>query len=183
MALASTRVPPLTPTYLVLSERESAHLPRPLPPLFQHSFWPPVDILGSVGPSAAACSYFLNLGKATGLPILVFMPAGTGATALEERTDAETIEVRWRCPVRIYTRVTHICLVWLLKRPWMWGAEHPCTTEAWGARAVHWLCTGCALVEHGLCATTIRLTVHQAFKLAPAPAYVCLAAVGSSYRS
>jgi hypothetical protein len=62
----------------------------------QHSFWPPVDILGCVGPSAGACSYFLNLGKPTGLPILVFMPAGVGATALEDRSDADTVEVRAR---------------------------------------------------------------------------------------
>ena len=65
--------------------------------ILQHSFWPPVDILGCVGPSAGACSYFLNLGKPTGLPILVFMPAGVGATALEDRSDADTVEVRGRC--------------------------------------------------------------------------------------
>jgi hypothetical protein len=146
-----------------------------------------VDILGSVGPSAAACSYFLNLGKATGLPILVFMPAGTGATALEDRTDAETIEVRWRCPVRIYTRVTHICTALFglaSQAPMDVGCRAPLYDRGVGCKGCkHWLCTGWALVAHGLCATTIRLTVHQAFKLAPAPAYVCLAAVGCSYRS
>ena len=50
-----------------------------------------MDILGCVGPSAGHCSYFLNAGKPTGLPILVHMPAGVGATALEQLSDADSI--------------------------------------------------------------------------------------------
>lgn len=59
---------------------------------FEESFWPPVDILGCVGPSAGQCSYFLNIGKPTGLPMLVYMPAGVGASALEEKSDADTVD-------------------------------------------------------------------------------------------
>ncbi|KAJ8527890.1 hypothetical protein K7X08_015341 [Anisodus acutangulus] len=43
---------------------------------FQEVFWPNVEFLGVVAESSYECSYFLNLHKATGHPVLVYMPAG-----------------------------------------------------------------------------------------------------------
>jgi polyamine oxidase len=43
---------------------------------FESVFWPNVEFLGVVAPTSYGCSYFLNLHKATGHPVLVYMPAG-----------------------------------------------------------------------------------------------------------
>jgi polyamine oxidase len=43
---------------------------------FETVFWPNVEFLGVVAPTSYDCSYFLNLHKATGHPVLVYMPAG-----------------------------------------------------------------------------------------------------------
>ncbi|KAK1322470.1 putative polyamine oxidase 4 [Acorus calamus] len=57
--------------------------------LFDQVFWPNVELLGIVAPTSYACGYFLNLHKATGNPILVYMAAGTFANDLEELSDRE----------------------------------------------------------------------------------------------
>ena len=44
---------------------------------FEKVCWPNVEFLGVVAPTSYGCSYFLNLHKATGHPVLVYMPAGT----------------------------------------------------------------------------------------------------------
>ncbi|KAG0467809.1 hypothetical protein HPP92_017137 [Vanilla planifolia] len=55
--------------------------------LFDSVFWPNVEFIGVVSSSSNGCSYFLNLHKATGHPVLVYMPAGKLAQALEKMTD------------------------------------------------------------------------------------------------
>ncbi|KAK8954593.1 putative polyamine oxidase 2 [Platanthera zijinensis] len=54
---------------------------------FDRVFWPNVEFLGVVSSSTYSCSYFLNLHKATGHPVLVYMPAGQLAHDLEKLTD------------------------------------------------------------------------------------------------
>ncbi|XP_049346850.1 polyamine oxidase 2-like isoform X1 [Solanum verrucosum] len=54
---------------------------------FQDVFWPNVEFLGVVAESSYECSYFLNLHKATGHPVLVYMPAGQLARDIGELSD------------------------------------------------------------------------------------------------
>lgn len=54
---------------------------------FNEVFWPNVEFLGVVAPSSYECSYFLNLHKATGHPVLVYMPAGRLAIDIEKMSD------------------------------------------------------------------------------------------------
>ncbi|KAJ4844701.1 putative polyamine oxidase 4 [Turnera subulata] len=54
---------------------------------FDNVFWPDVELLGIVAPSSYACGYFLNLHKATGHPVLVYMAAGRFAYDLEKESD------------------------------------------------------------------------------------------------
>ncbi|XP_023766916.1 probable polyamine oxidase 4 [Lactuca sativa] len=51
---------------------------------FDHVFWPNVELLGIVAPTSYSCQYFLNLHKATGNPVLVYMAAGRFAYDLEK---------------------------------------------------------------------------------------------------
>lgn len=55
--------------------------------LFDTVFWPNVELLGIVAPTSYACGYFLNLHKATGHPVLVYMAAGRFAYDLEKLSD------------------------------------------------------------------------------------------------
>ncbi|KAM7523912.1 hypothetical protein LguiA_013814 [Lonicera macranthoides] len=54
---------------------------------FDNAFWPNVELLGTVAPTSYACGYFLNLHKATGYPVLVYMAAGRFAYDLEKLSD------------------------------------------------------------------------------------------------
>ncbi|KAJ7516506.1 hypothetical protein O6H91_22G060800 [Diphasiastrum complanatum] len=54
---------------------------------FETVFWPNVEFLGVVAPTSYSCSYFLNLHKATGHPVLVYMPAGRLANDIEHLSD------------------------------------------------------------------------------------------------
>ncbi|XP_009370583.2 probable polyamine oxidase 4 [Pyrus x bretschneideri] len=54
---------------------------------FEKVFWPNVELLGIVAPNSFACGYFLNLHKATGHPVLVYMAAGRFAYDLEKLTN------------------------------------------------------------------------------------------------
>lgn len=54
---------------------------------FDTVFWPNVELLGVVAPTSYACGYFLNLHKATGHPVLVYMAAGRFAYDLEKLSD------------------------------------------------------------------------------------------------
>ncbi|URE03999.1 Glucose inhibited division protein A [Musa troglodytarum] len=54
---------------------------------FDKVFWPNVEFLGIVSSTSYGCSYFLNLHKATGHPVLVYMPAGRLAHDIEKMSD------------------------------------------------------------------------------------------------
>ncbi|XP_065852416.1 polyamine oxidase 2-like [Euphorbia lathyris] len=54
---------------------------------FNKVFWPNVEFLGVVAETSYGCSYFLNLHKATGHPVLVYMPAGQLAKDIEKMSD------------------------------------------------------------------------------------------------
>lgn len=56
---------------------------------FERVFWPNVEFLGVVAETTYECSYFLNLHKATGHPVLVYMPAGLLAKDIEKMSDEE----------------------------------------------------------------------------------------------
>ena len=59
---------------------------------FDKVFWPNVELLGIVAPTSYACGYFLNLHKATGHPVLVYMAAGRFAYDLEKLSDESAAE-------------------------------------------------------------------------------------------
>ncbi|KAK6142375.1 hypothetical protein DH2020_022723 [Rehmannia glutinosa] len=54
---------------------------------FEKVFWPNVEFLGVVAETSYECSYFLNLHKATGHAVLVYMPAGQLARDIEKMSD------------------------------------------------------------------------------------------------
>lgn len=56
---------------------------------FDTVFWPNVELLGIVAPTSYACGYFLNLHKATGHQVLVYMAAGRLAYDVEKLSDKE----------------------------------------------------------------------------------------------
>lgn len=60
---------------------------------FDKVFWPNVEFLGVVAPNSYGCSYFLNLHKATGQPVLVYMPAGRLALDMEKMSDEAAANV------------------------------------------------------------------------------------------
>ncbi|KAI3897004.1 hypothetical protein MKX03_015828 [Papaver bracteatum] len=55
---------------------------------FANVFWPNVEFLGVVAPTSYGCSYFLNIHKATGRSVLVYMPAGRLAHDIGKMSDA-----------------------------------------------------------------------------------------------
>lgn len=59
---------------------------------FDKVFWPDVELLGVVAPTSYGCGYFLNLHKATGHPVLVYMAAGRFAYDLEKLTNEAAAE-------------------------------------------------------------------------------------------
>lgn len=56
---------------------------------FEKCFWPNVEFLGVVAPTSYGCTYFLNLHKTTGHPVLVCMPAGCRANDIELLSDED----------------------------------------------------------------------------------------------
>ena len=54
---------------------------------FENVFWPNVEFLGVVAETSYGCSYFLNLHKAAGHPVLVYMPSGQLAKDIEKMSD------------------------------------------------------------------------------------------------
>lgn len=60
---------------------------------FDRAFWPNVQVLGMVGPTPKTCGYFLNLHKATGNPVLVYMAAGRFAQEVEKLSDKEALDI------------------------------------------------------------------------------------------
>lgn len=59
---------------------------------FSNVFWPNVELLGMVARDSFACGYFLNLHKALGHPVLVYMAAGRFALDLEKLSDQSAME-------------------------------------------------------------------------------------------
>ncbi|GKV00270.1 hypothetical protein SLEP1_g12988 [Rubroshorea leprosula] len=60
---------------------------------FDKVFWPNVELLGTVAPTSYTCGYFLNLHKATGHPVLVYMAAGRFAYDLEKQSDESAVNL------------------------------------------------------------------------------------------
>jgi polyamine oxidase len=60
---------------------------------FETVFWPNVEFVGLVEDTSYGCSYFLNLHKATGHSVLVYMPAGQLARDIEKMTDEAAADV------------------------------------------------------------------------------------------
>ncbi|CAO2812851.1 unnamed protein product [Amaranthus hypochondriacus] len=58
---------------------------------FEKVFWPSVEFLGVVAETSYGCSYFLNLHKATGHRVLVYMPAGKLAKDIEKMSDEAAV--------------------------------------------------------------------------------------------
>lgn len=58
---------------------------------FDKVFWPNVEVLGVVAPESYACGYFLNLHKATGHPVLVYMAAGRFAHDIEKLSEEAAV--------------------------------------------------------------------------------------------
>ncbi|KAL2942858.1 putative polyamine oxidase 4 [Bienertia sinuspersici] len=58
---------------------------------FSNVFWPDVELLGMVAPNSFTCGYFLNLHKAIGHPVLVYMIAGRCAYDLEKLSDEAAV--------------------------------------------------------------------------------------------
>ncbi|KAM7266193.1 hypothetical protein ACFE04_004090 [Oxalis oulophora] len=54
---------------------------------FEKVFWPNVEFLGVVAETSYGCSYFLNLHKATGHSVLVYMPSGQLARDIQKMSD------------------------------------------------------------------------------------------------
>lgn len=54
---------------------------------FENVFWPNVEFLGVVADTSYGCSYFLNLHKAAGHPVLVYMPSGQLAKDIEKMSN------------------------------------------------------------------------------------------------
>lgn len=59
---------------------------------FANVFWPNSELLGMVAPTSYACGYFLNLHKAIGHPVLVYMASGRFAYDLERLSDEEAVK-------------------------------------------------------------------------------------------
>lgn len=63
---------------------------------FDNVFWPNVEFLGVVAETSYGCSYFLNLHKATGHSVLVYMPAGQLAKDIEKMSDEAAANFAFR---------------------------------------------------------------------------------------
>ncbi|PHT75764.1 Polyamine oxidase 3 [Capsicum annuum] len=73
---------------------------------FEKVFWPNVEFLGVVAESSYKCSYFLNLHKATGHPVLVYMPAGHLARDIEKMSDEDAANFAYKQLQRILPNAT-----------------------------------------------------------------------------
>ncbi|XP_059283290.1 LOW QUALITY PROTEIN: polyamine oxidase 2-like [Lycium ferocissimum] len=83
---------------------------------FEKVFWPNVEFLGLVAESSYECSYFLNLHKATGHNVLVYMPAGQLARDIEKLSDEDAANFAFKQLLRILpnatTPVQHLVSHW-----------------------------------------------------------------------
>ncbi|XP_059288953.1 polyamine oxidase 2-like isoform X2 [Lycium ferocissimum] len=83
---------------------------------FEKVFWPNVEFLGVVAESSYECSYFLNLHKATGHNVLVYMPSGQLARDIEKLSDEDAANFAFKQLQRILpnatTPVQHLVSHW-----------------------------------------------------------------------
>ncbi|KAL8506190.1 hypothetical protein ACS0TY_017164 [Phlomoides rotata] len=68
---------------------------------FDKVFWPNVDFFGVVAETTYECSYFLNLHRATGHPVLICMPAGQLARDIEKMFDEAAADFAFKQLQRI----------------------------------------------------------------------------------
>ncbi|OIT35336.1 PREDICTED: probable polyamine oxidase 4 [Nicotiana attenuata] len=69
---------------------------------FDNVFWPNVELLGIVAPTSYACGYFLNLHKATGQRVLVYMAAGRLAYDVEKLSDSDAADFAMRQLMKMF---------------------------------------------------------------------------------
>lgn len=81
--------------------------------LFDRVFWPNVELLGIVAPTSYSCGYFLNLHKATGNPILVYMAAGRFADDLEKFSDEYAVNFVMSQLKKMFPDATEPVNLWL----------------------------------------------------------------------
>lgn len=86
---------------------------------FGNVFWPNVEFLGVVAETSYGCSYFLNLHKAAGHPVLVYMPAGQLARDIEKMSDEEAANFAFTQLKRILPEASSP-IQYLVSR---WGTE------------------------------------------------------------
>ncbi|XP_059276914.1 polyamine oxidase 2-like [Lycium ferocissimum] len=86
---------------------------------FQDVFWPNVEFLGVVAESSYECSYFLNLHKATGHNVLVYMPAGQLARDTGKLSDEAAADFAFTQLKRILPNAT-APIQYLVSR---WGTD------------------------------------------------------------
>lgn len=84
---------------------------------FEKVFWPNVEFLGVVAQSSYECSYFLNLHKATGHPVLVYMPAGQLAHDIEKLSDEDAANFAFKQLQRILPNATTPVMLQFLCTP------------------------------------------------------------------
>lgn len=88
---------------------------------FDKVFWPNVEFLGVVAETTYECSYFLNLHKATGHSVLVYMPAGQLARDIEKMTDEAAADFAFTQLKRILPDATAPVLIlipWIFFKPY-----------------------------------------------------------------
>lgn len=88
---------------------------------FDKVFWPNVEFLGIVAETTYECSYFLNLHKATGHRVLVYMPSGQLARDIEKMSDEAAAKFAFTQlqkmlpnasePVCLAHLILHLCLL------------------------------------------------------------------------
>ena len=92
---------------------------------FDKVFWPNVEFLGIVAETTYVCSYFLNLHKATGHRVLVYMPSGQLARDIEKMPDEAAAKFAFTqlqrmfpnasepvCNVSIFNLLNSHCLIY-----------------------------------------------------------------------
>ncbi|CAI5985525.1 unnamed protein product, partial [Closterium sp. NIES-64] len=85
--------PPLPPSKCTALHSIGVGIENKIALLFPSCFWPSVEFLGVVADTPYACSYFLNLHKASQgeRAVLVFMPAGRLAEEMEGMGESEAV--------------------------------------------------------------------------------------------
>lgn len=86
---------------------------------FNNVFWPNEELLGIVAPTSYKCGYFLNLHKAAGHPVLVYMAAGRFAYDLEKFSDECAVDFVMQQLRKMFPQATEP-VQYLMSR---WGSD------------------------------------------------------------